>query len=80
MAGNVWEWVNDYYDPAAYAAHAGADPQGPASGTHRVYRGGSSGNVAAHARVTHRASTYDPDVGGAGLGFRCAVSVRVGQA
>lgn len=75
MAGNVWEWVHDYYAADAYADHAGADPQGPASGTNRVYRGGSYGNLKEHSRVTNRASMYNPDVGGGGLGFRCAASV-----
>lgn len=41
MAGNAAEWVNDWFDPAAYLSMACHDPQGPALGTYHVIRGGS---------------------------------------
>ncbi|MFM2246878.1 MAG: hypothetical protein RL071_2952, partial [Pseudomonadota bacterium] len=44
MSGNVWEWTWDWYDERAYAAGAVRDPLGPASGSTRVYRGGSWGD------------------------------------
>jgi hypothetical protein len=40
-----------------------------------VYRGGSYGNLPTLARVTNRADTYNPAVGGSGLGFRCAAGL-----
>ena len=45
MAGNVREWVNDWYKaitiPAILLTAEPSNPPGPASGTHRLLRGGA---------------------------------------
>jgi len=41
MHGNVWEWVQDYFNDEYYAESPPVDPKGPASGGARVLRGGS---------------------------------------
>jgi formylglycine-generating enzyme required for sulfatase activity len=41
VAGNVWEWVSDWYSSNYYATVEARDPQGPESGETRIVRGGS---------------------------------------
>ena len=75
LAGNVWEWVNDWY---AYASRVGGvrDPAGPRSGTRRVLRGGSFNvvNYSIFLRGDYR--HYDiPSARCNAYGFRCAQDV-----
>jgi formylglycine-generating enzyme required for sulfatase activity len=41
IAGNVWEWVSDWYDADYYGAGEARDPRGPETGNMRIVRGGS---------------------------------------
>ena len=76
--GNVWEWVNDWYDGSYYSSSPAQDPQGPSSGQYRVLRGGSWEDQAGYPydlRVANRngfAYSEAYDVYYDYLGFRCA--------
>jgi formylglycine-generating enzyme required for sulfatase activity len=70
MAGNVEEWVSDWYDASYYATSPTTDPQGPATGMHRVRRGGTFRYVVPFLRCSNRGD-MDPPGATPNLGFRC---------
>jgi formylglycine-generating enzyme required for sulfatase activity/tetratricopeptide (TPR) repeat protein len=74
MAGNVMEWVNDWYDVAYYQDSPPSNPPGPDSGKSKVLRGGSWANVYQDIRSVYR-DRYDPSSPNYIIGFRCARSV-----
>lgn len=73
MAGNVREWVNDWYNSSYYRTSPLSNPQGPASGQYRVLRGGSWGNYSYYVRSADR-DWSDPADTYSFIGFRCALS------
>ncbi|MCA9970744.1 MAG: formylglycine-generating enzyme family protein, partial [Anaerolineales bacterium] len=74
MAGNVWEYVADWFDPAYYAVAVDADPPGPdeSPSGEKVLRSGSYANFQHYARAANRGAVT-PDSRTAFRGFRCAV-------
>lgn len=72
-AGNVMEWVGDWYSEGYYKDSSDHDPQTPEYGTYRVLRGGTYSTTGGDLRVTSR-SKMVPDFRDETIGFRCAIS------
>jgi len=72
-AGNVMEWVSDWYAESYFKETPERNPQGPEFGTFRVLRGGGYATTGADIRITSR-SKMVADFRDETIGFRCAVS------
>lgn len=70
MAGNVWEWVSDFYDENYYLSSPAHNPAGPEEGMYPVIRGGSWNSSSDHLIVSDRLFN-DPKSGSFNIGFRC---------
>ena len=71
MAGNVGEWVSDWYDFDYYSSSPYSNPPGPVTGTGKVLREGAW-NLSAHfIRAAYR-NGYPPAARYGYIGFRCA--------
>lgn len=74
MAGNVSEWVSDWYDEDYYAKSASTNPKGPTEGTDKVSRGGEWFSLPDLVRSAFR-SHGSPSERYDFIGFRCAQDI-----
>ena len=84
MTGNVWEWVNDWYDHDYYKFLADHpefrdNPQGPEIGYSKIDRGGGAGDSFPWWVRADVMEPWDPASGPGFLGFRCAQSLHAEQ-
>ncbi|MHB1354737.1 MAG: formylglycine-generating enzyme family protein [Anaerolineae bacterium] len=74
IAGNVWEWVSDWYQKNYYLTAPNSNPTGPTNGDSRVLRGGGWYGYCYYNRTADRTYSVFPDSRSYDYGFRCAVS------
>ncbi len=75
MAGNVFEWVADWYDARYYEQSPEKNPTGPASGDRKVVRGSGWQSETPTVRIFTRFGS-DPKVRNESTGFRCAMDAK----
>lgn len=78
MAGNTWEWVNDWFDFYYYRVSPYENPQGPSTGEHKGRRGGAWNATDYRVRNDYRSINL-PERGENFGGFRCVRSTSTAQ-
>lgn len=71
LAGNVFEWVADWYSQDYYATTPSQNPEGPDAGEYKIVRGGSWPDSDRYVRTSYR-SLSSPHALNDYSGFRCA--------
>lgn len=76
QAGNVSEWVQDWYDGEYYRQSPERNPPGPKEGQYKMIRGGSWSDMPVYLLAASRNSKLPPGTRNSFIGFRCAQSAK----
>lgn len=77
MAGNVWEWVGDWFSIRYYYREIMYNPRGPSHGIMKVRRGGSWSDSVNAMHTGYRDWSYPFSRGFNDIGFRCAINLKL---
>ena len=78
-AGNVWEWVSDWFSIRFYYADTMHNPRGPVNGVMKVRRGGSWSDSVKAMASGYRDWSYPQSRGFTDIGFRCSINMKPGD-
>ncbi|WP_051208435.1 formylglycine-generating enzyme family protein [Saccharospirillum impatiens] len=76
MSGNIADWVNDWYDKDYYKKMPSSNPKGPATGSHKIVRGGTYAETFTGSNVIVRGEIDDIEQEYKLAGFRCALNLE----
>jgi len=77
MAGNVWEWVGDWFSIRYYFREVMYNPRGPGHGIMKVRRGGSWSDSVKAMKTGYRDMSNPFSRGFNDIGFRCAINLKM---
>jgi len=77
MAGNVWNWCNDWFSTNYYSQNENENPQGGKTGLTKIRRGASFNIIQTFRLRCANRGAYDPNKFAINIGFRCVKDFKI---